>query len=314
MRKAYEHNLGLDGGKHFTAFNMTSGPFGGVRGRDMILVQSLDGKLQVFEQSANAFTRQLVDCLLPGPVAYLSRMDAFVTTNYACQSECYRYQVLAASSGETSSAPVVTLAKGGNENNNSSSSSSNATAFGVSAIRNALVEWSINVGESCRQIEEGCYTRATSNNSSSSSSSTIMMGSKDSSTTRNSGEVLVLCDKSIFLLKDSGGIIQQRRLEKEPCCFAKYAVGGSAPTAGTAPSSSSSSSSSQSNDGSQGHNFILACRDGTLQVYSEFNLVWAAKLPASSSSSSSVPVPVQVAVAQFGDQRGLVVTLDDAGR
>jgi len=296
MRKAYEHNLGLDGGKHFTAFNMTSGPFGGVRGRDMILVQSLDGKLQVFEQSANAFTRQLVDCLLPGPVAYLSRMDAFVTTNYACQSECYRYQVLAASSGETSAS--VTLGKGGNDNNSSSS-----TTFGVSAIRNALVEWSINVGEPCRQIEEGCYTRASSNNT------TMMGGLKDPSTTmsRNSGEVLVLCDKSLLLLKDSGGIIQQKRLEKEPCCFAKYAVGGpSLPT--------SSSSSSQSNDGSQAHNFILACRDGTLQIYSEFNLVWAAKLPASSSSSSSAPVPVHVAVAQFGDQRGLVVTLDDAGR
>lgn len=306
MRKAYEHNLGLDGGKHFTAFNMTSGPFGGVRGRDMILVQSLDGKLQVFEQSANAFTRQLVDCLLPGPVAYLSRMDAFVTTNYACQSECYRYQVLAASSGETSAS--VTLGKGGNDNTSSSS-----TTFGVSAIRNALVEWSINVGEPCRQIEEGCYTRASSS-SSNSNNTTMMGGLKDPSTTmsRNSGEVLVLCDKSLLLLKDSGGIIQQKRLEKEPCCFAKYAVGGSASTAGT---TASSSSSSQSNDGSQGHNFILACRDGTLQVYSEFNLVWAAKLPASSSSSSSsVPVPVQLAVAQFGDQRGLVVTLDDAGR
>lgn len=93
MRKAYEHVLGIEG-KHFTAYNMTSGPFGGARGRDMFMVQSLDGKLQIFEQSANAFTRQLVDCLLPGPIAYLPRLDAFVSTNYACQAECYRYQVL----------------------------------------------------------------------------------------------------------------------------------------------------------------------------------------------------------------------------
>ena len=92
MRKCYEHNLGLDG-KHFTAFNMISGPFGGVRGRDMIMVQSLDGKLQIFEQSANAFTRQIVDCLIPCPLAYVPRLDAFVTTNYACQAECYRYKV-----------------------------------------------------------------------------------------------------------------------------------------------------------------------------------------------------------------------------
>jgi hypothetical protein len=38
LEKLYEHDLGLEG-KHFTAYNMTHGPFGGVRGRDMILVQ-----------------------------------------------------------------------------------------------------------------------------------------------------------------------------------------------------------------------------------------------------------------------------------
>jgi Bardet-Biedl syndrome 9 protein len=94
MRKCYDHILGVDG-KHFTAYNMTVGAFGGVKGRDMFIIQSLDGKLQIFEQSANAFTRQLVDCLVPCPIAYLPRMDAFVTTNYACKAECYRYQVLA---------------------------------------------------------------------------------------------------------------------------------------------------------------------------------------------------------------------------
>ena len=92
MRKAYEHNLGVEG-KHFTAYNMISGPFGNARGRDMFMVQSLDGKLQIFEQSATAFTRQLMDCLLPGPIVYLPRLDAFVSTNYATQAECYRYQV-----------------------------------------------------------------------------------------------------------------------------------------------------------------------------------------------------------------------------
>ena len=46
LEKLYEHRLG-DEGKHFTAFNMTVGAFGGVSGRDMIMVQSIDGKLQV---------------------------------------------------------------------------------------------------------------------------------------------------------------------------------------------------------------------------------------------------------------------------
>jgi Bardet-Biedl syndrome 9 protein len=102
LRRAYAHDLGVDG-KHFTAYNMNSGCFGGSRDREMIVVQSLDGKLQIFEQSANAFTRQIADCLLPGPVAYVPKVDAFVTVNHACQAECYRYQVLASSSSDIGS-------------------------------------------------------------------------------------------------------------------------------------------------------------------------------------------------------------------
>lgn len=56
---------------------------------------------------------------------------------------------------------------------------------------------------------------------------------------------------------------------------------------------------------SSGHNFLLASKDGTLSVFVNFNLVWAAKLPT---------VPVQMAVSDFGGQKGLVVTLDDTGR
>jgi Bardet-Biedl syndrome 9 protein len=82
---------------------MNSGCFGGSRDREMIVVQSMDGKLQIFEQSANAFTRQIADCLLPGPVAYVPKVDAFVTVNHACQAECYRYQVLASSSADIGS-------------------------------------------------------------------------------------------------------------------------------------------------------------------------------------------------------------------
>jgi Bardet-Biedl syndrome 9 protein len=105
LRRAYAHDLGLEG-KHFTAYNMNSGSFGGSRDRDMIVVQSLDGKLQIFEQSANAFTRQIADCLLPGPVAYVPKVDAFVTVNHACQAECYRYQVLASSQTDIGSKDV----------------------------------------------------------------------------------------------------------------------------------------------------------------------------------------------------------------
>ena len=44
----------------------------------MFLVQSLDGKIQIFEQSANAFSRQLLDCLIPGENMYM----------YVCMHVC----------------------------------------------------------------------------------------------------------------------------------------------------------------------------------------------------------------------------------
>lgn len=44
--KAYEHVLGVEAGGHFTAYNMTYGGFGGVS-RDLLSVQSMDGRLQV---------------------------------------------------------------------------------------------------------------------------------------------------------------------------------------------------------------------------------------------------------------------------
>jgi hypothetical protein len=191
MRKCYEHDLGIEG-KHFTAYNMISGPFGGVRGRDMIMVQSLDGKLQIFEQSANSFTRQLVDCLLPCPLVYLPKIDAFTVATYACQAECYRYQVLASSQTDIGTRDI----KGGGGSDSSGWSNGGAKdgykggvgavntttgAFGLTALRSALVEWSINLGEGCRQLVDGNF----------------------SGTENRGGEVLAVCDQSLFLLRVS---------------------------------------------------------------------------------------------------------------
>lgn len=197
LKKAYSHELGEDG-KHFTAFNMVHGPFGGVKGRDMLLVQSMDGKWTVLEQSAHAFTRQLADCLLPGPLLYLPRIDAFVTVNYAGQAECYRYQVLASSQQQA----TVGDAKGHNNSTNKSK-----------AVRNSLVEWRTELGENCRQLLLGGFLVGTSTNS-----------------TSNSQEVLVLGEQSIFLLKaETGGLIQQRRFDRvmlSTGCIVPFSVDG----------------------------------------------------------------------------------------
>ncbi|XP_075601513.1 protein PTHB1 isoform X2 [Balearica regulorum gibbericeps] len=89
IKLMYEHNL------QRTACNMTYGPFGGVKGRDLICIQSMDGMLMLFEQESYAFGRFLPGFLLPGPLTYSARTDSFITVSSCRQVESYKYQVLA---------------------------------------------------------------------------------------------------------------------------------------------------------------------------------------------------------------------------
>ena len=49
---------------------------------------------------------------------------------------------------------------------------------------------------------------------------------------------------------------------------------------------------------------IIASSEGTIQVFVDFVLSWAAKIPT---------IPLQMTVSQFGPQKGLVVSMDDTG-
>ncbi|KAK7112873.1 protein PTHB1-like isoform X2 [Littorina saxatilis] len=88
----YEHNL------QRTVHKFCYGPFGGVKGKDFICVQSMDGTISIFEQESFAFSRFLPGALLPGPIKYVPRLDSFVTVSSAWRVECYKYQVLAVAS------------------------------------------------------------------------------------------------------------------------------------------------------------------------------------------------------------------------
>lgn len=232
LTKLYEHRLGEEG-KHFTAFNMTSGPFGSISGRDMIMVQSLDGKLQVFEQSAEAFSRQLVDALVPGPLAYLPKLDAFITANYSARLECYRYQVLV--NAQSDIGGLDTSAMSG-QAPRGSITGAKAGGASVTAQRGAMAEWTLNIGEQSRQIINGKFTQTDAK--------------------KSGDELLILTDRSLFLVKDTGAVIQQRRLEQDPSCIYSFPSGMVG----------------------QGHNFLLASYDQMLQVYCDFNLSWACKV------------------------------------
>ncbi|RLN65427.1 hypothetical protein BBJ28_00019046, partial [Nothophytophthora sp. Chile5] len=106
----YEHLLGIDG-EHFTAYNFIYGPFGAASSssgsgsnattrseRDHLCVQSLDGRLQFFEQDRFAFLQPLNNNFLPGALCYAPGMDAVLAATSDLQLECYRYQVLASAS------------------------------------------------------------------------------------------------------------------------------------------------------------------------------------------------------------------------
>lgn len=97
--KAYEHQLAR------AAYNMVCGKFGGVQNRDCLCVQvcfcvrtlqntlhlqSLDGVLSIYEQDVFTFSRFLPGSLLPGPLAYVSGLDAFITTSSNWHLHCYK--------------------------------------------------------------------------------------------------------------------------------------------------------------------------------------------------------------------------------
>lgn len=140
-----------------------------------------------------------------------------------------------------------------------------------------MVEWSMHVGEPCRQILEGHFSSTPFNlatpssgdlspnqstkNSNMNNNNVINNSNLDPRSTRRppstQNELLVLCDKALFLLKaETGALIQQRRLERADAsciCAVPASLGG------------------LQGGGSSG-NFLLAGQDATVQVYAGFNL------------------------------------------
>jgi Bardet-Biedl syndrome 9 protein len=57
----------------------------------------MDGICSFFEQESPAFSRYLVNFLLPGPLSFVPKIDSFVTANTQLEIECYKYSNLAAS-------------------------------------------------------------------------------------------------------------------------------------------------------------------------------------------------------------------------
>lgn len=190
LTQRYEHVLGVDG-EHFTAFNMICGPFGAssagaARDRDHLCVQSLDGRLQFFEQDRVAFIQPLNQNLVPGALCYAPGMDAVIAETSDLQIECYRYQVLAQASMKK-------------RNNKLDDEDGGEAAKNKQAVIHS--DWKLNLGETLVDIRVGrCYSQENA----------------------TSFDIIALGEFTLFGIKPHGEIFLQKRLGYHPsamCIF-----------------------------------------------------------------------------------------------
>lgn len=186
----YEHLLGIDG-EHFTAFNMLCGPFGSTANartdRDHLCVQSLDGRLQFFEQDRFAFIQPLNNNFLPGAICYAPGMDAIIAATSDLQLECYRYQVLASASLKKKKANSLDVDE-----------HPEAAGSGSKLIH---CDWKLNLGETILDIRVGrCYYQE--------NASTF--------------DLIVLGEFTLFGIKPHGEIFMQKRLGFHPSAMCLF--------------------------------------------------------------------------------------------
>ncbi|KAF0691828.1 Aste57867_17017 [Aphanomyces stellatus] len=195
LTRKYEHPLGIDG-EHFTAFNMITGRFGNSPDKDHLCVQSLDGRLQFFEQDRFSFMQQLTTCLVPGAMVYAPGTDSIVTATSDLHVECYRYQVMATS--------VVKKKKRDDDETKD--------AKGVTATKALHSEWRTNLGETVLDIRTGRFHAAAR---------------------AKSFDVVVLTEFSLACLAPSGDVVFLKRLGFHPsACWLYPRPGETAETHG----------------------------------------------------------------------------------
>lgn len=206
LEQRYEHRLGTDG-LHFTAYNMIKGPFGGVRGKDYLCVQSMDGQIAFFEHDHLAFTRQLDFCLVPGPLCYCKKTDAIITVDTAMNVVAYKYQMLAAASDSR-----PTGAGGASEGKEDGGRSGKRGSV-ITSTRKIKADWRANLGEHVLDMRVCRVSRS------------LASGQVD---------ILVLGEHTLFCLQENGGIRTQKRLDYNPICLTTYPRTGKSTTEGGA--------------------------------------------------------------------------------
>jgi Bardet-Biedl syndrome 9 protein len=130
------------------------------------------------------------------------------------------------------------------------------------------VDWSTNIGEHAQHIEVTRFSRSLS---------------------ASQQEILVIGERTLFTIKENGGIRLQKRLsEYSIACARCYKLMPEGP------------------DAAPLHNLLVGTTSGHLMVFQEMHLVWCARLHNM--------VPIQISVADIGGVRGMICTMDDNGK
>ncbi|XP_076290375.1 protein PTHB1-like [Lasioglossum baleicum] len=187
LKVAYEHPLPR------YPVSLTTGPFGGVRGRDFLCVQCLDGTLFFYEQEVFAFKQVLRSRLLPEPIVYVARNDLFITSSTSWLLECYRYQSMAEwvrSDARRDSDESV------DDNDN------DRRPRGQGRVEADQLEpdWTFNIGEAILDIQ------------------TVTLSSFEMG-------IVVLGERHLYCLRDNYATVKYaKRLEYKPLCCRAYVI------------------------------------------------------------------------------------------
>ena len=249
------------------AHSMVHGPFGGVQGWDLICVQSMDGLLTITERETVAFQRVLPNFVVPGPLCYIPATDSLLTCNSAFELECYSYQVLAAASSATAHSRGgggSLPSLGGAGGEREGDKDLRTGGTKLTQVKKLQADWRFTLGERALEISSAVFTK-----------------------TLHATEVdlIIMGEHSLFVLSQNGALKSNRQLEFLPmaCCV------------NTLPAREGSRSA---------QNLLVATHTGSLMVYQDTKLMWAAKHDI---------VPIAVRVGTFNRLPGLVVCLSDEG-
>ena len=187
---------------HHHAYSFTYGPFGGgLQGRDLLAVLTLDGQLLFYQQDTFAFSRYLPGFLLPGAFAYIRSIDAFLLSTPRGEIECYRYTVLGESTQDSKQRGA-----GEEEDEAESKQQMEADYRQVHNAKRLHTDWTLNVGEPILDIQTGHVIKGEA-----------------------IADVVVLSTHNLWVVKDNGVIRVSKRLDYTPLSLHVYSMQTAAP-------------------------------------------------------------------------------------